>query len=79
MDIYENTTIFIACPAGVTSGGPELLHQLCSEFMRRGLRAFMWYHDAKEHTIPQPKIYRKYLVPIAERLLDCPENIGSVK
>lgn len=75
MDIYENTTIFIACPAGVTSGGPELLHQLCSEFMRRGLRAFMWYHDAKEHTIPQPKIYRKYLVPIAERLLDCPENI----
>ena len=75
MDIYENTTIFIACPAGKVSGGPELLHQLCSELLRRGLRAFMWYPDAEKDKIPQPQVYEKYLVPIAPTLLDVPEHI----
>ena len=75
MEIHENTTIYITCPAGMVSGGPELLHQLCSELLRRGLHAFMWYPDAEADKIPQPKVYRKYLVPTAEVLSDRPENI----
>lgn len=75
MDIYESTTIFIACPADTVSGGPELLHQLCSELLRRGIRACMWYPDAEPDKIPQPKVYQKYLVPISDSLSDRPENI----
>jgi len=75
MDIYENTTIYIACPTGKVSGGPELLHQLCSELLRRGLNARMWYPDAEEGRIPQPLVYRKYLVPIAPELPDDPKDI----
>lgn len=63
MDIYENTTIFIACPANYTSGGPELLHQLGSELLRRGLDARMWYYGIKDGRPPQEHVYRKYHVP----------------
>ena len=51
MDIYENTTICIACPANYASGGPELLHQLGSELLRRGLDVRMWYYGVKTENI----------------------------
>ncbi len=78
MDIYENTTIFIACPANYTSGGPELLHQLGSELLRRGLDARMWYYGIKDGRPPQEHVYRKYHVPFVisvDEDDDAPENI----
>ena len=30
MEIYENTTVYITSIPHAVSGGPELLHQLCS-------------------------------------------------
>lgn len=75
MDVYENTTIFIACPANCVTGGPELLHQLASELLRRGLRVFLWYPDAKSGCPPQPGEYRKYRVPYVQNITDAPEHI----
>lgn len=75
MEIYENTTIYIICPANAVSGGPELLHQLGAELLRRGLHAFMIYPDAKPDRPPQPEAYRKYHVPCAPAVEDEKQNI----
>lgn len=70
MDIYENTTIFIACPANYASGGPELLHQLGSELLRRGLDVRMWYYGVQNGKYPQDAAYRRYHVPFVVNVED---------
>ena len=73
MDIYENTTVYITSISHAVSGGPELLHQLCSELLRRGIRACLWYYDGAPD--PDPAAYRKYHVPFTRTCPDRPENI----
>lgn len=73
MEIYENTTIYIASLPGAVSGGPELLHQLCSELVRRGVRACLWYYG--DDPDPAPAVYRKYHVPFTRTIRDSSENI----
>ena len=75
MDIFEHTTVYIACPANGVSGGPELLHQLCSELLRRNIRARMCYVDVHAGTNPQPAEYAKYHVPYTISMIDRPENV----
>ena len=73
MEIYENTTVYITSIPHAVSGGPELLHQLCSELLRRGVRACLWYYG--EEPDPAPAAYRKYHVPFSRVCPDRPENI----
>jgi len=42
--IYPETKVYIACPANIATGGPELLHQLCYH-LRSDMRinAIMYY------------------------------------
>lgn len=40
--------IIIACPAGIATGGPELLHQLCFKLRLLNYDAVMYYFDFKE-------------------------------
>ena len=56
MEIFENTMVYVGCPANGVSGGPELLHQLCSELLRRGVRACMYYLKPKEGVTPQARM-----------------------
>lgn len=69
--------IFILCPAYVTTGGPELLHQLGAELRSQGFQAVMYYLDIEENSkeSPQPLIYQKYNVPYCNGLIDEKEHI----
>ena len=37
--VYKETIIYIACPANVMTGGPELLHQLAHKLNKLGFNA----------------------------------------
>ncbi len=55
--------VFIFCPANVTTGGPELLHQFASKLQEKGVTAFVVYYpfEAKADT---PEQYRHYQVRV---------------
>lgn len=65
ISINNNTKIFILCPANLSTGGPEELHQLGSQLNAIGNKAFMCYdqYDAEKHTTPVHDNYEKYNVP----------------
>ena len=41
-------SIYIASPAAVATGGPELLHQLCYKLNQFGYQAFLYYYNVPE-------------------------------
>jgi hypothetical protein len=53
--IYEDTKIFIACPANYATGGPESLHQLCY-YLRNDLKvdAIMYYYNYRLEKFMSP-------------------------
>jgi hypothetical protein len=56
--------IYILCPGGLVTGGPELLHQLADALNRSGHRAFMLYAPLdRTHETPAP--YLRYSAPAA--------------
>ena len=82
MKIYPDTTIYIVCPANYRSGGPESLHQLCSQLIQFGVDAKMIYSfgPSKMNTAdPVDEAYKKYHVPwcLPDNLskIDLPKNI----
>lgn len=64
--IYDNTTIYIACPANIATGGPELLHQLGSHLINDlNVAAFIYYYnfDNSKFKTPVHPEYESYNVP----------------
>ena len=51
--------IYVVCPGGVTTGGPEVLHQLISELRDVGRDAFICYYPFNRKFEIPPE-YRKY-------------------
>jgi hypothetical protein len=65
IEIFSETKIYIACPANVATGGPELLHQLCYH-LREDLKinAVMYYYEYnKKNKSPVHPEYAKYNNP----------------
>jgi hypothetical protein len=63
--IYPETKVYIACPANIATGGPELLHQLCYH-LRSDMRinAIMYYYGYnKKNKSPVHPEYEKYSNP----------------
>lgn len=58
VDITPNTIIYIASPS-ITSGGPELLHQLSHTLINLGLDARIYYFDT-DSLSPKPAEYNCY-------------------
>jgi len=71
IEIYKNTKIFVACLANVSTGGPELLHQLAYH-LRKDLNidAFMYYYNFDENKFKNPvhREYEKYDNPFVTNL-----------
>ena len=42
MELYPNSKVYILCPRGYASGGPESLHQLCLQLRALNVNAFMF-------------------------------------
>lgn len=73
MNILKVTKVYIQCIAGVHSGGPELLHQLCFSLRQRGIDAYMFYSYTDSD--PVHANYKKYHVPFIKLIEDKVENI----
>lgn len=65
---YPDTKIYIHCPAGVVTGGAELLHQLASFLRDNGKDAVIVYFGASSHEVPTD--YAKYNIVTEESILD---------
>jgi hypothetical protein len=81
MKIFKQTKIFILSPSTFTSGGPELLHQLCNTLNNNNFNAYIHYFDVDNPSLDNvPLEYRKYnlkLLPIEdkdENVLIVPES-----
>jgi len=81
VEIYNTTKVYIACPANVATGGPELLHQLGFHLINDlGILAFMYYYnfDKKKFSSPVHPEYEHYNVPYVTEIPkeeDVKENI----
>lgn len=81
IEIYGDTKVYIACPANVASGGPELLHQLGFSFINNlDIPAIMYYYNFNSYKFripvhPECKIYNvPYVLKIPE-IEDIRKNI----
>lgn len=73
LKLTDSSIIFVHCPAGVVTGGAELLHQLVSELNDNGRDARIVYFGDAPRELPAD--YRCYNVKIAERVDDAPQNV----
>lgn len=74
VELYPDSIVYIVCPAESRSGGPELMHQLASELLRRGVDARMYYvpNDVEN---PVHAAYEAYHIPYVRSLQDEPQNV----
>ncbi|MCL1971785.1 MAG: hypothetical protein FWG57_02200 [Endomicrobia bacterium] len=71
--LSKNSKVFVPCPAGVVTGGVELLHQLVDFLRRNNVDAYIFYFGEKPHGIPAA--YEKYNILISENIYDSDENV----
>ncbi len=64
LKFYKHTQIYVHCPAGVVTGGAELLHQLVSFLREHGRNAYIVYFGDSEHSVPSD--YAKYTIALAD-------------
>jgi hypothetical protein len=72
---YAGTNIYIFCPAGYATGGPEALHQLGARLTALGFNALMYYYTTPDSVDVVHKNYEKYSVPIAKTIENNAQNI----
>jgi len=65
-----NCKIYVFCPGGYATGGPEALHQLAHHLNKLGFDACMYYYSTPKGEAPVHKNYLKYQVPVSNK----PEN-----
>ena len=78
MKIYSDTKVYILCPANHHTGGIELLHQLCSQFMQLNVETYMFYYDIKNLNDPVDEFYKKYHLNYTNSIIDDKHNICIV-
>lgn len=72
--VYDNTIVYIMCPANLHTGGAELLHQLGAQLISRGINACMYYYGQTEAD-PVHEYYKPYHVPYSSQMEDDPKNL----
>jgi len=69
--MHRPSIVYIYCPAKATTGGTELLHQLASSLIQKGIKASMVYYDNEQIVdcdIPKP--FSVYQVQHSNRVTD---------
>lgn len=74
--VYPDSKIYVHCPAGIVTGGAELLHQLVSFLNDKGKNAYIVYFGEKEHILPND--YKCYNIKIAEQVINAEKNIEII-
>lgn len=75
LNITTSTKIYVACPANVATGGPELLHQLVYELMNLGFDAYMYYYARSKNLHPVHEAYTLYSNNFVDSIEDNQNNI----
>lgn len=72
--LYKDTKIYIACPSGLATGGPELLHQLAFNLRKYlSIDAYMLYYPQIDNPIHLDYTY--YHIPYVFKAEDNKKNI----
>ena len=76
MRFFSNSKVYVACPANIHSGGPELCHQLCSQLIQFGIDSKMFYVSVSStEKSPVHDNYKKYHLPYTFGIEDELQNI----
>ncbi len=70
--------LYVLCPAQVTTGGPEALHQLVDAAVRLGFDARIVYYPPGAAPLPdrpKPALYDCYRTPVARWVDDAPDCV----
>lgn len=80
LNINKNTKIYVYCPGGIVSGGPELLHQLVDYLNNHGLDAYILYYSNKDkkQKFELPLAYKNYNVKVVDKIIDSKDNIEII-
>ncbi len=73
-----NAKIFVLCPGGYATGGPEALHQLAHHLIKLGFTASMYYYCTPAGSQPTHSYYVNYQVPVSIELENDPKNLMIV-
>lgn len=74
----------IACPRGVTTGGPEALHQLAKEITNLGFAPLLWDPDESRGALESASAYEGYgptwtqVPPTLDDIVVLPEVFGDL-
>jgi hypothetical protein len=74
IEILKKSIIYVACPASVHTGGPELLHQLVYKLNKFGFNAKMFYYGEFEGS-PVHEGYKMYNNDYVLEIEDKKENL----
>lgn len=75
INVYRNSKIYIVSRPNFTTGGPELLQQLCCRLTQLGFNSYMYYEGEFESEDPVPEKYKKYNNRYVTTIEDTPNNI----
>jgi len=74
--VNQFSKIYVHCPAGIVSGGAELLHQLVSYLRDNNRDAYIVYYGNFKHEIPTD--YNKYNIACTDKIEDIDNNIEVI-
>jgi len=75
INCYPETKIYIYCPAGYATGGPEALHQLAYHLNNLGFNAYMYYYLIPESIGVVHESYEMFHVPYVNEIENKHEHI----
>ena len=75
MKIYEDSSIYVACPANKSSGGHETLHQLVSVLRDKNYDAYIFYYDSGKGQASVPEKFKEYNIEYVTHIVDNDKNI----
>ncbi len=78
IQIYDNTIVYIACPASFQTGGTEALHVLAYEMRKLNVNAVMYYTDVKNQKDVVGERFKIFNVPYVFDIQDAPHNVVIV-
>lgn len=81
LKFYPDTKIYVPCPAGVVTGGAELLHQLVSFLREHGRDAYIVYFNLMNRqyeNTPIPSDYSCYAIEQTTEIEDSEHNIEVI-
>ena len=79
LKFYSNTKIYVPCPAGVVTGGAELLHQLVSYLREHGRDAYIVYYDMITRQYEYSTVPDDYKCYTIEQTIDIEDNTHNVE